>query len=242
MVWDMEDAIAPPTSAWKNLDLLQYDVIPFRNEDLFGEENSIHKLSFIIKRLIPLPARKSHSVADWKTTFKEAFKHGSPIYESLDGENLRKLAIRLAVTHPKSLFDKGVWQGTKLASGHDTVIWRAAYDIFGAPWTEKNTTDKKRLAQEVNRSFDIEDTDGTSPNIQMHKNDTQMMRTDSSQTSTNESARRAATKTNKNIATTSQRREPTTQTKQQNAKISQITTTTATLSVTIEGMQKTQLI
>ena len=166
MVWNREDHVMPPTPAWRNLDLLQFDMKPFRNEDLFGERNSAQDWTKIIKRLMPIAITKMHSVNDWKLLFNQAFKKGPPIFESKDGENLRRLAVKMAASDPRALFEKGAWKNGTLNARHDTVIWRAAYDIFGAPWTQQEHKDRKRLAIEVNRSFDMETEQPKATNIE----------------------------------------------------------------------------
>ena len=157
MVWNKGEKIIHPTSAWKSIDLLQYDVQPFRNEDLFGEGHSVHERAKLIKKFIPLPATKSHSVNDWKGVIKHAFQKGSAIYDETEGEQLRKMAIRFAVTDPSLLFEKDLWKENKLVSRHDTIMWRAVYDIFGAPWTAGVYKDKKRSAIEVDETTMNED-------------------------------------------------------------------------------------
>ena len=55
----------------------------------------------------------------------------------------------MAVTDPKVLFEKAIWNDKILRLRHDTKIWRAAYDIFGAPWykSEQKKKDNKRSAE-----------------------------------------------------------------------------------------------
>ena len=157
MIWNREEKIRKPTSAWKNIDLLHYDVQPFRNEELFGEGCSVHELAKVIKKLVPLPATKAHSVTDWKGVFKHAFQKDSAIYDEAEGEQLRKMAVRFAVSDPSLLFEKDLWDGSKLYQRHDTIMWRAVYDIFGAPWTVGTYRDKKRSAIEVDETIMNED-------------------------------------------------------------------------------------
>ena len=107
MVWSKDEDILSPTTTWQNLDLLQYDVKPMKNEELFGEGNAIRDIVKIIRKLVPISAKKSHSVNDWRTIFVQSFKKGSPIYDSTDGDVLRKMAIRMAVSDPTTLFENG---------------------------------------------------------------------------------------------------------------------------------------
>ena len=49
----------------------------------------------------------------------------------------------MEASNPFELFDKSVWEGKNLRSRDDTIMWRAAYELFGAPWY---STTKKRQA------------------------------------------------------------------------------------------------
>ena len=148
-VWSDNDPVAPPTDEWHKLNLLQHNIVPLANEDLFGEDNSIHEQARLIKKLIPLPPRKSHSVEDWLTIFGKAFDDDTQLSRSSNGAKFRNLAIRMAVTNPRLLFEADIWDGTELRSRHDTVIWKAAYEFMGAPWNKKEQkTTKKRSIED----------------------------------------------------------------------------------------------
>ena len=145
MMWQKDEEANQPTEAWNNLDMLQYETSPFTTDDLFGEENSIHEFSRIIKRLLPQAPKYLYTVEDWKRVYINAFEGETQLAQSKNGERLRAIAIRMALTSPYELFEKDVWEGSTLRSRHDTIMWRAAYEIFGAPWHQQT---KKRQATE----------------------------------------------------------------------------------------------
>ena len=121
-----------------------------KNEELFGEGSAIRDFLPIIKKLIPLPPRKSHGVEDWLSIFTKAFNKETQLAQSTNGIKLRQLAVRMAVSHPRELFETAVWKGKGLISRHDTIIWRAVYNLFGAPWNKQEIkADKKRTANET---------------------------------------------------------------------------------------------
>ena len=149
MAYHADHKIKTPTTIWKNLDLLQYNVTPYTNDDLFGE-GSVHDLAKLIKPLIPIPATKEHTVTDWKGIFEKVFKLDTQIAKSTNGKTLRNLAVRMAVTNPRNLFESAIWNGKILVLRHDTVIWRAAYELFGAPWNKEHVSPgRKRDAPET---------------------------------------------------------------------------------------------
>ena len=148
MMWHQEELAQPPTEAWGKLDLLHYDITPLRNEDLFGEGNSVHDFSRIIKRLVPQAATKQHTVEDWKRVFHNAFNKETQLFKSSNGDKIRRMAVRLATSNPMNLFETGVWEDQYLRARDDTKMWRAAYEIFGAPWNEVHSKNKKRNATE----------------------------------------------------------------------------------------------
>ena len=65
-MWQEGEAINNPTKAWNSIDMRKYNTKPFTTDDLFGEEESVHEFSRIIKRLLPQAPTKSHTVEDWK--------------------------------------------------------------------------------------------------------------------------------------------------------------------------------
>ena len=148
-IWNDADPIAEPTEEWQKLNLLHHNIEPLKNEDLFGEGNLIYDISLIIKKLIPISPRKSHSVDDWISVFSKAFDEETQLAQTSNGNKLRKFAIRMAVSNPRSLFEASVWEGHVLWSRHDTGIWSASYDIFGAPWNKlEESVSKKRAAKD----------------------------------------------------------------------------------------------
>ena len=157
--------IKEATAKWKSINLLSCNVSPFQNEELFGEnKNSVHELAKIIKPIIPLPATKPHSASDWHKVFTSTFDNSTQLAQSKNGATLRTMAIRMALSNPENLFDKEMWNGKVLPLRHDTVIWRAAYDLFGAPWykAEETKVDKKRAAPtEQQQDSDTNDTETT---------------------------------------------------------------------------------
>jgi hypothetical protein len=76
------------------------------------------------------------TVAEWMQIFDYAFAEEADDME--DCIKLRRVALRLALTDPISLFPSSSWKKGRLLMNHDShSAWIASYHIFGAPWKNR---------------------------------------------------------------------------------------------------------
>ena len=131
-VWTKEEVAKAPTKEWRSINLKNYDTSPLTEGDLFGEGNTIHEFARIIRRVKEITG--TPQVSDWTELIKRSFEPKKHLYDSINGTKVRNTSIRMAMSDPEILFTGAVWKDNKLLKRTDTVIWKAVYIVFGAPW------------------------------------------------------------------------------------------------------------
>ena len=136
-VWTKQDTPKLPTKEWTSLNLLQFNVNPVQTEELRHDgSGTIQELCSQISSLNP-HVSKPPIVQDWVDTIKRAFDQRTILHNTSSGKFVSMVAVRMALSNPEELFPDEVWHQDKLLVRRETVLWKAAYVYFGAPWTGK---------------------------------------------------------------------------------------------------------
>ncbi len=123
--------IVPPTAQWKKV-RIEGEMTGFSHEELWGEGETVHKLARLGKIIRELDARSSLTAIGWANLFDDSFRQKIP--DATKTEQLKRFAVRLALSNPLYTFDKTAWFGSALRAREDTNAWTGAYLYFGAPW------------------------------------------------------------------------------------------------------------
>ena len=160
-IWNENNPIKKATQKWTKIPERERKATkPFKQEDLFKEGDSVHDMCRIIHVKTPLAKDKKHTIDQWVSLLKTAFQANFVITEDKHAKKLRTLAMRMAITNPRAIFDGAVWKGPKLLSQDITQAWVAATNMFGDIWkTELKQFDIAKVTEEMAIDDDIIDPD-----------------------------------------------------------------------------------
>jgi hypothetical protein len=148
VIWNENNETKKATVAWMKIPEKDRKAAkPYNHEDLFKEGDSVHDLCRIVHIKIPLPKDKKHTINQWLELLKTSFQASKVLTQDKHAKKLRTLAIRMAVTDPRVIFDGAAWKGPRLLSQDITQAWVASTTLFGDIW--KKTAKEFDISKET---------------------------------------------------------------------------------------------
>ena len=150
-IWNEKNTMKKATTTWTKIPERECKAPKsYTQEDLFKEGDSVHDMCRIIHIKTPLAKDKKHTIDQWVSLLKTSFQANFVITQDKHAKKLRTLAMRMAVTNPRAIFDGAVWKGPKLLSQDITQAWVAATTMFGDIWmTEAKQFDIAKETEEM---------------------------------------------------------------------------------------------
>jgi hypothetical protein len=137
-IWNEGGTKLKATDFWNKLpDKTRKAANPYATDHLWKEGDSLHDECRIAHVKIPLQKDELHTIDQWVGLFKSSFQANFIAAQDKHAKRLRTLAVRMAVTEPRAIFDGASWKGLKLLSRDMTQAWVAARTLFGDIWYKK---------------------------------------------------------------------------------------------------------
>jgi hypothetical protein len=166
VIWNDNDKMKKATAMWTKIpDRERKAIKSFTQEDLFKETDSVHDMCRIIHVKAPIPKGKKHTIDQWVSHLKTAFQANLVTTQDKHAKTLRTLAMKMAVTNPRAIFNGAVWKGPKLLSQDITQAWVASTTLFGDIWMMEakqfdisKQTEDMAIDDDNDQDIDMEDT------------------------------------------------------------------------------------
>jgi hypothetical protein len=131
-----------PTPAWLRIAFkTRSSSHPFSEDDIFGENGSLHDLALKGKNLYD-SSLKCLSPEQWTQVFTISLDPKNALSSEPPYSIMKTLAIRLAKTDP-NIFGTDMWNSSTwtMTLRNDTNAWLAANSILGFPWNKNSSPD-----------------------------------------------------------------------------------------------------